>query len=357
MIVIRSTLQLSDFKLDIDIELPGQGVTVVFGPSGCGKTSLLRTVSGLEPRAIGRLTINGQIWQDHATGRWLPAHQRGAGFVFQQPGLFPHLSVLGNLLFGQRRRGAGQLDQSAVINTLELDHLMDRPVTELSGGEQQRVALGRALLSNPRLLLLDEPLAALDAHSKYKLIPLIENALQLLDIPALYVTHSSDELVRLADHVALMENGKVTATGPVLEVFSNLDNPIANVDDSFSVLRGAGVGEQSPGLEAVCTDRGNLFYVPQGSVAGVHQVRLKVQARDVSLTLEKPIKTSILNILPAIVEEVSNPSSLGNCTVKLDLNGDKLLARISDFSRQQLRVEPGLHLFAQVKAVALLQSN
>jgi molybdate transport system ATP-binding protein len=357
MIKIRSTLQRTDFKMDIDAELPGQGVTVVFGPSGCGKTSLLRTVSGLETEAKGRLSINDQVWQDDASGAWLPAHERGAGFVFQQPGLFRHLSVLDNLMFGQRRRGAGRLDRNTVISTLELEPLISRRVTELSGGEQQRVSLGRALMSNPRILLLDEPMAALDAGSKSRLIPFVENALHLLDIPALYVTHSTEELVRLADQAMVMEAGRVVACGSLIEVFSDFDNPLSKVDDSFSVLRGTAAGEQLAGLLAIRTEGGNLFHVPQGSSSDTQQVRLKIQARDVSVALEKPQKTSILNILPAVVENVSQVSPLGNCTIKLDLHGDKLLARISDFSRRQLGVEPGAKLYAQVKAVALLHTH
>jgi len=355
MIYIKSYLQHADFKLDIDCQFPGEGVTVVFGPSGCGKTSLMRTVAGLEPRSRGRLVVNGQVWQDDSASQWLATHQRGVGFVFQQPGLFTHLSVLDNLLFGVRRRGGERLSSDSVIETLELETLLQRSVSDLSGGEQQRVALGRALMSNPQLLLLDEPLAALDVGSKTRLIPLIENALHLLDIPALYVTHSTEELVRLADHVAVMEQGRVVASGPLVDVFSDIDTSLANVDDSFSVLKGNTGDNQLPGLCAVQTDRGNLFQVPQGKSDTPQRVRLKIQARDVSLALEKPNKTSILNILPAVVEEVSSASAMGNCTVKLDLGGDKLLAKISDYSRQQLGVTPGVQLYAQVKAVALLQ--
>jgi len=357
MIDIKSYLQRADFTLDIECSFPGQGVTVVFGPSGCGKTTLLRTVAGLEPASQGRLAVNGQVWQDHSASQSLPAHDRGVGFVFQQPGLFSHLSVLDNLLFGCRRRGAGRLASDTVIATLQLESLLQRSVDDLSGGEQQRVALGRALMSNPRLLLLDEPLAALDVSTKARLIPLIENALHLLDIPALYVTHSTDELVRLADHVAVMKQGQVVANGPLLEVFANIDTPLANVDDCFSVLKGHILDNQLPGLCAVQTDRGNLFHMPQGHSSNSQRVRMKIQARDVSLTLEKSQKTSILNILPAVVEEISEASAMGNCTVKLDLGGDKLLARISDYSRQQLDVKPGVQLYAQVKAAALLQGT
>ena len=357
MIDIKNSLQRVDFKLDIDCRLPGQGVTVVFGPSGCGKTSLLRTVSGLEPASRGRLVVNGQVWQDQSASQWVPTHQRDVGFVFQQPGLFEHLSVYDNLLFGYRRRGGDRLQQDEVITTLELAPLLQRGVNDLSGGEQQRVALGRALMSNPQLLLLDEPLAALDVASKARLIPFIENALHLLDIPALYVTHSIDELIRLADHVAVMEHGRVVANGPLVEVFSTMNTPLANVDDSFTVLKAKTLEDQLPGLCAVKTEGGNLFHVPRGLEVSTQQVRLKIQAKDVSLALEKPQKTSILNILPAVVEEISDVSVMGNCTVKLDLGGEKLLARISDYSRQQLGLRQGIQLFAQVKAAALLQRS
>ncbi|MBT8145586.1 MAG: molybdenum ABC transporter ATP-binding protein [Gammaproteobacteria bacterium] len=355
MISIRCLLQHTDFSLDIDCQLPEKGVTVVFGPSGCGKTSLLRVIAGLETASRGHVLVNSSTWQDDSKSCWLPAHQRSVGFVFQQPGLFRHLSVLENLLFGLRRRGSGRLDQNLVIATLELDSLLQRTVNDLSGGEQQRVALGRALMSNPQLLLLDEPLAALDTLSKARLIPFIENALHLLDIPALYVTHSTDELVRLADHVVMMERGRAVASGPLVDVFSRLDMSLSGVDDAFSVLKGAVLEDTLPGLSAVRTEGGNLFHIPQGTAGMSQKVRIKIQARDVSLALEIPKRTSILNVLPAVVEEVSSVSNMGNCTVKLDLGGEKLLARISDYSRQQLRVEPGIRLYAQVKSAALLQ--
>jgi molybdate transport system ATP-binding protein len=262
-----------------------------------------------------------------------------------------------NLSFGARRRGGPGLDEEASIATLGLKPLLGRPVGELSGGEQQRVALGRALLSRPRLLLLDEPLAALDLSSRKNLIPVIENAMHLLDIPALYVTHSIDEMVRLADHVVVMEGGGIVASGPLVELFSKLDSPLAQLDDAFSVLPGRILPGQLPGLSSVESGAGNLFHVPLAPISGLGQVRLKVQARDVSLSLEKTEKSSILNILPAVVEQVSEVNASGSCLVRLDLRGDKLLARISDYSRQQLAIQPGTALYAQVKAAALLQAG
>ena len=357
MISISSSLQLSDFKMDAYCRLPGKGVTVVFGPSGCGKTSLLRSIAGLETGCRGELNVNGEVWQNDAAKVRVPAHQRGVGFVFQQPGLFPHLSVEGNLLFGYHLRGGEALDRDRVITTLELGPLLHREVKDLSGGEQQRVALGRALLSNPRLLLLDEPLAALDVTSKSRLIPFLENALHLLDIPAIYVTHSPEELVRLADYVVVMDKGCVVADGPLVEICTSLETPLAGLDDAFSVLKGQVVADRLPGLSTIQTLAGNLFHTPQSAAGSARQVRLKIQARDVSLSLERAHKSSILNILPATVEAVSEVSRMGNCTVKLNLDGDKLLARISDYSRQQLELKPGSRLYAQVKAAALLQAD
>lgn len=355
MISICSQLERGNFRLDVACELPGQGVTVIFGPSGSGKTSLLRCVAGLEKHASGTVRVNGKTWQQ--AGLVLPAHKRGVGFVFQQASLFPHLSVDANLSFGAQRRGGPSLDEEDIITTLGLKPLLGREVGDLSGGEQQRVALGRALLSRPELLLLDEPLAALDGNSKARLIPVIENALHLLDIPALYVTHSVDEMVRLADHVLIMEDGGVVANGPLVDLFARVDLPLAQMDDAFSVLPGRLLPGQLPGLSSVESDAGNLFHVPLTSASGLGQVRLKIQARDVSLSLEKTDKSSIINILPATVEQISEVNPSGSCLVRLDLGGDKLLARISEYSRQQLTIEPGTALYAQVKAAALLQAG
>ncbi len=369
MIEIFSQLTVGRFRLDVDCRIPDRGVTVIFGPSGCGKTTLLRTIAGLEKAASGRIVVSGETWLDD--GVRLAVHRRGVGYVFQQPGLFAHLTVAGNLAFGARRRGNGHLSLGQVVATLGLAELLQRPVADLSGGEQQRVALARAMLSNPRLLLLDEPLAALDLGSKSRLIPFLENALHLLDIPAIYVTHSPDELVRLADHVVLMERGRVMTSGPLVETFASLQTPLSQVDDAFSVLPGIQEHSGLAGLTAVRSLHGNVFQVPRmpalpgrdGGTTDVppaarseqaRRVRLKIQARDVSLALEKAEKSSIINILPAVVEEISESTSGVSCTVKLDLQGDKLLARISSYSREQLQLVPGQQLFAQVKAAALL---
>lgn len=337
--------------LDVRFQAPGNGVTVIFGPSGCGKTSLLRTIAGLEHASEGLVRVNRETWQEKRM--WLPVHQRRLGYVFQQPGLFPHLSVRDNLLFGARYQ-AGGIGADQVVAMLELGSLMMRPVATLSGGEQQRVALGRALLANPRLLLLDEPLSALDIGARGRLIPFLESALHALEIPALYVTHSADELVRLADHLIVMEAGQVVTAGPMAEVLAAMDTPLAVMDDAFSALTGHLAEPAAPGLSMVVSTAGHCLQVPGNLSSAGRPVRLRIQARDVSLCLSKPENTSILNILPAIVEEVSKVSASGQCTVRLDLGGERLLARISDYSRQQLQIVPGLAVFAQVKAVAVI---
>lgn len=355
MIEASCQLERPGFRLSVDVTMPASGTTVLFGASGSGKTSLLRCIAGLDRAARGTIRVNGQAWQDGKS--LLPVHRRGVGFVFQQPSLFPHLSVAGNLRFGARLRSGGSLEARQVIDTLALEPLLPRRVADLSGGEQQRVALGRALLSDPRLLLLDEPLAALDIVSKSKLIPFLENTFHLLDIPVIYVTHSVDELVRLADHVVVMEQGRVALSGAPVEIFSRLNTSLAQHDDAFSVLTGQLMPSgQLPGLSTVSTAAGNILHVPPTAVSG-QKVRLKIQARDVSLSLERSKKSSILNILPAVVEEVCENTASGSCTVRLDLKGDKLLARISSYSRDQLQIEPGKQLFAQIKAAALLQAE
>ena len=352
MIEVASQLSHGAFSLSLDIQLPSRGITVLFGPSGCGKTTLLRVIAGLEKGSAGCVRVNGATWQDDTL--WLPPHRRQVGYVFQNPSLFSHLTVAENLAFGQRYARQSGPSLAEVAGTLELDSLLQRRTTELSGGEQQRVALGRALLAGPRLVLLDEPLSALDLASKARLIPFLENTLHLFDIPALHVTHSPDELVRLADHLVLMDNGRAGLQGPMVKVLSALDSPLAALDDAFCVLSGRLIEPRLSGLSTVESAAGNLLHVPFSAREAGNPVRLKIQARDVSLCLEKQQNTSILNILPAVVEEISEISSTGNCTIRLDLAGDKLLARISGFSREHLNLNPGTRVFAQVKAAALL---
>ncbi|MBL4820727.1 MAG: molybdenum ABC transporter ATP-binding protein [Gammaproteobacteria bacterium] len=352
MIEVSTTLQKDNFTLNAEFTVPGRGVTVIFGPSGCGKTSLLRAIAGLEPRACGNIKVNNKLWQSAQFS--LPTHKRRLGYVFQTPSLFPHLSVQANLLFGARKSNTGTPDFNQAVELLGLESLLQRPGAELSGGEQQRVAIGRALLCSPDLLLLDEPLSALDMGSKAKLIPFLESALQALEIPALYVTHSPDEVARLADNLLLMDQGRVRGFGPVADVLSRLDSPLAVTEEAFTVLRGQVGNQKLAGLTTITSQAGHAIHIPLNPREAGSEVRIKIQARDVSLCLERPEKTSILNILPATVENLSEVTSAGNRTVKLDLAGEKLLARVSDYSCQQLQLRPGQALFAQIKSAALV---
>ncbi|HEX5756043.1 MAG TPA: molybdenum ABC transporter ATP-binding protein, partial [Arenimonas sp.] len=220
-IAAKFALDWPGFALDVELALPARGVSALFGPSGSGKTTVLRCLAGLE-RARGAMRVGNEVWQDQA--RFLPTHRRPIGYVFQDAALFPHLSVLGNLRYGQRRsRDASSVDLKQAIELLGIGDLLDRKPDTLSGGERQRVAIARALAVGPRLLLLDEPLAALDAARKREVLPYLETLHESLDIPVVYVSHSSDEVARLADHLVLLDAGRVRAQGPLLQLAADLE--------------------------------------------------------------------------------------------------------------------------------------
>ena len=340
------------FRLNLDLSIPGKGVTALFGPSGCGKTTLLRAIAGLEHAPDGYLRVGDHVWQEQ--GKFLPPHKRPIGYVFQEASLFAHLNVQRNLEFGRNRvadAGPG-VSLQHVCELLEIGHLLQRKPHQLSGGEQQRVAIARALAVNPEMLLLDEPLAALDQRRKREILPYLEALNRELDIPVLYVSHSRSEVVRLADHMVMLEEGEVRATGPVDELFSRLDLALAHEPDTKSVVE-AVVAEHDELYRLTYLDfPGGRFAVehrplPQGS-----PVRLQVFARDVSLALSCEDRSSILNTFPAVVEQVveEGPSQV---TVRLTLGTVPLLSRITRKSAVELGLEPGARVFAQAKSVAL----
>jgi molybdate transport system ATP-binding protein len=358
--VIEFDLRLSRpaFMLEVKQSLPSQGITAFFGPSGCGKTTLLRAIAGLE-RAHGRVSIGANIWQDDAQGIFVPPHQRSLGYVIQEAALFPHLDVRRNLDYGLKRTNAGErriaLDQ--VIELLGIGHLMQRRTTTLSGGERQRVAIARALATSPQLLLMDEPMAALDAQRKREVLPYLEGLHRELSLPILYVSHSADEVARLADHLLVMEGGRLRASGSLVEVMSRLDLPLALGDDAGVVLDGV-VGERDAHwhLARLDVQAGPCHFWARdhGHPVG-RRVRLRVLARDVSITSEQQTGTSIGNQLRGEVEAIAEDAHPALALVRVRVGQVAVVARVTHRSAHTLQLAPGMPVWAQVKTVALME--
>ena len=353
---VRFHLDRGGFMLELDLVLPGRGVTALFGPSGAGKSTCLRAIAGLERVPGGLLEVAGDIWQDESRGIFRPTHRRALGYVFQEASLFPHLSVRQNLDFGRRRRSvnAQTADYDHLVGLLAIGPLLERRPATLSGGEQQRVAIARALLAGPRLLLLDEPLASLDQPRRNEILPYLERLHRELEVPVIYVSHAIDEVVRLADHLVLLAGGRVAASGPLTETLARLDLPEAFAEEAGLVVEGT-VGASDPAYGLVRID------FPGGSVQVAHaaeqvgrRLRLQIKARDVSLAMEKPRDTSILNLVPARVVAVAETPGAAHVLVRLDAGGTPLVARITRLSRDRLRLAPGADFWAQIKAVAVL---
>lgn len=366
------------FTLDVALRLPGQGVSVLLGPSGCGKTTVLRALAGLggqggaAQRARGRVQVRGEVWQDDARGLWRPVHQRPIGMVFQEASLFEHLTVQANLDYGWRRVPAQQrrLQHDDVIPLLGIGHLLQRRPQGLSGGERQRVAIARALLSSPALLLMDEPLSALDAARKAEVLPCLERLGQT-GVPVVYVTHALDEAARLADHLVALRDGRVQAAGPAEALWTRLDTPLSASDDAAAVLSAEVVRhDAAQGLSLLqVAGRASTGDATLPLWTGLHsgsavgqRVRVRVLARDVSVSLSHATDSSILNILPAVVAGLRDDVQ-GSVMLSLQLGvghvpGDgapHLLARVTRRSAEHLGLRVGLPVFAQVKGVALLR--
>ncbi len=352
---VACRLPLADFVLDADLTLPGRGVTALFGPSGSGKTTLLRCVAGLA-RAAGRVQINGECWQDDARRIFLPTHQRALGYVFQEASLFAHLSVRANLEFGLKRIPAAErkVGWDAALELLGIGHLLERGAQALSGGERQRVAIARALLTSPRLLLMDEPLAALDTKRKQEILPYLERLHDELAIPVLYVSHSPDEVARLADHLVLLEQGRVLASGPTRDLLTRLDLPLA-LDEDAAVRIDATVLSHDDAYHLTSLGfAGGHIQVTRKPLAVGAKAHIKIQARDVSIALAGDNRSSIVNRLPARILGFGNAAHPAQCLVRLEVGGAPLLARITRLSRDQLGLVEGMSVVAQIKSVALL---
>jgi len=360
---LRARLERSGFTLDVDLNLPERGVTALFGPSGSGKTTCLRVLAGLEPQATGRISVAGELWQDSAQRVFRPPHQRALGYVFQEASLFEHLNVKANLQYGfkrtpetERRHG---WDHGLAL--LGIGHLLARMPYELSGGERQRVGIARALAASPRVLLMDEPLASLDAARKADILPWLEQLHERLDIPVVYITHSIDEVAQLADQVVLLDLGRVQGYGSVMDMLTRTDLPLAHGDSASALVAAHMCGAApSEGMSVLDFDGGRLL-LPQTRAVALPpgtRVRMRIQARDVSLSLDMPQRTSVLNILSATVVDVTSDGP-AQVLVGLQL-GDagcstRLLSRISLLSARRLGIAPGLPVFAQIKGVALVR--
>ena len=339
------------FVLDAAFSVPSHGITALFGASGSGKTTLLRLIAGLA-RAPGSLSVNGEVWQD--AQRFVPPHRRALGYVFQEASLFPHLSVRANLEYGWKRvpHVERTLQWDDVIDWLGLVPLIDHQPHQLSGGQRQRVAIGRALLSSPRLLLMDEPLTALDAHARAEILPYLESLHRELDLPILYVSHALDEVARLADHLLLIDAGRITYQGPLVDGLTRLDLPLAHRDMAGTVIDTTVVSHDPQFQLTRVAHRDLLLELPGVFGAPGQPLRVRVAARDVSLTLAKPSQTSILNLLPARIIELTDDAP-GQVLVRLALADTVLLARITRKSAHALNLQPGMAVVAQVKSVAV----
>lgn len=352
-------LPRAGFTLQVSLNLPLQGVSVLWGASGSGKTTLLRSLAGLE-RAQGRVQMGAQLWQDDAQGLFTPVWQRRLAYVFQEASLFDHLNVQGNLDYGLRRlpkaqHSAARQAQNDAVEVLGIGHLLSRSPLHLSGGERQRVALARALSVQPRLLLLDEPLASLDLQRKQEVLPWQEKLRTHLKVPMLYVTHSADEVARLADTLVVLAQGQIRAAGPVQQVLASVQTPIQLGDDVGSLVHAQVAGHDAPwGLSRLSLSGGDLWVAGTDQPLGSN-VRLRILARDVSITLQRASDTSIQNHLPCVVVRLAPEPGTQQVLVQLDTQGTTVLARVTARAVHRLSLQPGQQVWAQIKAVSLMR--
>ena len=356
--MIRADLRLDvpGFALRAQLEIPARGVTAVFGPSGAGKTLLLRVLAGLERSARGRIDVSGQVWQDDASGVFLRTHERALGYVFQEPSLFSQQSVRRNLAFGYERTppSARTVQWDQALELLDIGPLLDREPARLSGGERQRIAIARALLASPRLLLMDEPLAALDVARKREILPFLARAQSKLDIPLIYVSHQIEEIAALAQHLVLLQDGAVTASGPLVQTLARVDLPLAQ-DEDGGVVIDAVAGDHDSRFHLTRLDfPGGQIHVPRESLAVGDLVRVRIRARDVSLTLSPHEDSSVLNRFAATVIEIAATANPANVLIRLDAGGTALLARVTLRSQRNLQLVPGTRVWAQVKSAVLV---
>lgn len=349
----KISYNVDGFKLQVEINISSSGVTALFGPSGCGKTSLLRVIAGLEKEATGTLSFGEETWLDSQLDTYRPSHERSIGMVFQKTTLFPHLTVEENLKFSFKRAKEPKFKFDKVVELIGLKHLLDRGVQKLSGGEKQRVALGRAILSSPKLLLLDEPMAGLDSESKAELLPFLEKVARDLHLPIIYVSHSQMEVARLADHIILMEAGRIVGSGKLSQVLTDLEQPLSRKSSAISVIEARVKAHDDKYSLTELEIEGSLMTVSKKEITVGSPVRIAINAKDVSLTLERSGSSSILNILKVSVLKIKELNE-SQVLVELDGGGFTILARITKKSKDRLNLSIGKSLFAQIKSVGIL---
>jgi len=358
MISARFQVSFEGFTLDLDLQLPPRGLSVILGESGSGKTTLLRCIAGLQATNESFLKIGDQIWVDSRQNQFRATHQRSIGYVFQQANLFPHLSVAENIDYGRKRlkQSLSNSKLADLIQLLGLSELMSRSANTLSGGEQQRVAIARALAMEPEILLMDEPLAALDWQRKQEILPYLQRLQQNLEIPIIYVTHSLQEMAQLADHVVMLKAGKIQAQGSLSAILQRPDLAMNQQADAFSVWSVRLLDHDSRyALSRVGFDHGELF-LPQLAVLPGQDFRLQIYARDVSLTLQQAAHTSILNVLAATIVSITETAP-GQCLIHLQISEQSLLAQITRKSQESLNLKVGMSVFAQIKGSSVFNQR
>ena len=356
MLSVTLSHRFGDFGLEVAFDAP-PGVTALFGRSGSGKSSVINAVAGLLRPDRGRITLGDEVLTDTARGVMRPPHRRCMGYVFQDGRLFPHLTVQQNLSYGRwfaRQRPGAEFDR--IVDLLDIAPLLHRRPGALSGGEKSRVAIGRAILSNPRLLLMDEPLAALDEGRKAEILPYLERLRDEVALPILYVSHALAEVARLATTVILMESGRVTRQGPTVEVLSDpATAPLRGLREAGSILPARLTGAVEDGL-ARLTVAGHPVWLPRLAAPAGAEVRLRILAQDVMLAVTRPTGLSALNILPVRIEDIRMGDGPG-AMIRLRLGDEALLARLTRRSVAALALEPGQQVFAVIKAVSVAQEN
>lgn len=356
-LVVDISHKFGDFGLDIAFEAD-KGVTALFGRSGTGKTTVVNAIAGLFAPDKGHISFGEEVLFDAKTDINIPTHKRRIGYVFQDGRLFPHLDVAQNLAFGGRFAPTpiSSMESARIIRMLGLEALLNRWPATLSGGEKQRVALGRALLSQPRLLLMDEPLSALDAPRKDEILPYLERLRDDAQLPILYVSHAVDEIARLADNLVLIQNGQVARSGAAFEVFSDpAAVPILGVREAGAVLRAVIVNHSDDGLSCLAIDGGELL-VPRVSGAIGQELRIRILAQDIILSLKAPDGMSTRNSLSVTIAEIREGNGPG-AAISLQLGQSRLLARVTSRAVADLDLRVGMKVFALVKATAVPRGN